>query len=312
MISIALAAYNGEKYIKEQIDSILNQTYQDFELIVCDDCSNDSTWAILKDCEQRDSRIHCYLNEENLGFNKNFEKAFKLCRGEYIAMSDQDDVWTEDHLEVLLENIGDNLICCGESMLFNENGEKMYKYSEIYDNISLADTAEKKVLRILYAGNIFAGACMLVKRTFLQRMLPIPAGKYAYDGWFVLCALCVYGQNSFLYLPAIVRYYRIHDSNVTGKHEKITVRYIFKNFSSIIRGRSFDRIYHCIELLKRYNDIGQGMKDILLSAEDYHRNSSNNFYRIKRLHFFIKNFPYIYLTRSKKMFFLRLIQYIFF
>lgn len=78
MISIAMATYNGEKYLREQIDSILNQTIQDFELIVCDDCSTDTTWNILLDYQSQDKRIKCYRNEENLGFKKNFEKAIKM------------------------------------------------------------------------------------------------------------------------------------------------------------------------------------------------------------------------------------------
>ena len=78
MISIALASYNGEKYIREQIDSILTQTIQDFELIVCDDCSTDDTLVILHEYEKKDSRIHVYENDRNLGFKKILRKLF-LC-----------------------------------------------------------------------------------------------------------------------------------------------------------------------------------------------------------------------------------------
>lgn len=108
MIGIAMTTYNGEKYLKEQIDSILNQTVSDFELIVCDDVSSDSTMDILNDYAEKDDRVHVFRNEENLGFLKNFEKAIRICldRGaEYVALSDQDDVWTENHLEVLLNTI---------------------------------------------------------------------------------------------------------------------------------------------------------------------------------------------------------------
>lgn len=108
MTGIAMTTYNGEKYLKEQIDSILNQTVSDFELIVCDDVSSDSTMDILNDYAEKDDRVHVFRNEENLGFLKNFEKAIRICldRGaEYVALSDQDDVWTENHLEVLLNTI---------------------------------------------------------------------------------------------------------------------------------------------------------------------------------------------------------------
>ena len=103
MIGIAMTSYNGEKYLKEQIDSILNQTVSDFELIVCDDVSSDSTMDILNGYAAKDSRVHVFRNEENLGFLKNFEKAIRICldRGaEYVALADQDDIWTENHLEV--------------------------------------------------------------------------------------------------------------------------------------------------------------------------------------------------------------------
>ena len=73
-----MATYNGEKYLREQIDSILSQTIRDFELIVCDDCSTDNTWDILQKYQSQDKRIKCYRNEENLGFKKNFEKAIKM------------------------------------------------------------------------------------------------------------------------------------------------------------------------------------------------------------------------------------------
>jgi glycosyltransferase involved in cell wall biosynthesis len=309
MISIAMAAYNGEKFIREQIDSILNQTYQDFELIICDDCSTDSTWGILQEYEQRDKRIHCFFNKKNLGFNKNFEKAIRLCKGEYIAISDQDDIWTKDHLAVLLESIEDNLICCGDSMLITANGETIYKFSEVVDNISLIDTAEKKMLRILYGGGPFSGACMLIKAEALQRILPIPDFVRFYDVWFALCT-CV--QDSFRYILTVVRYFRQHSLNMSGSHKKWSLKRSLNNFTLIKKHQTSNRIEYCTELLKRYKYMNQEMKDVLLSAEDYFRNKSNNFYRIKHLPFFVKNFPYIYLTRSKKIFFLRLIQYIFF
>ena len=105
MISIAMTTYNGEKYISAQIDSILSQTVSDFELVVCDDVSTDNTVDILKDYALKDCRLKLCCNGQNLGFKNNFAKAISLCKGEYIAFCDQDDVWTNDHLEVLLREI---------------------------------------------------------------------------------------------------------------------------------------------------------------------------------------------------------------
>ena len=107
MISIAMATYNGAEFVAEQIESILMQTYTDFELIISDDCSKDNTVEILNQFASKDKRIKVIVNEKNLGFKKNFEKIISLCKGDYIAFCDQDDIWTLDHLEILLNEIKD-------------------------------------------------------------------------------------------------------------------------------------------------------------------------------------------------------------
>jgi len=87
MISIVLSSYNGEKYIAEQLDSILNQTYKDYELIVVDDCSTDGTTKIVEEFEQRYTNIFLYKGKSNLGYVKNFERDVKLAKGDLIALS---------------------------------------------------------------------------------------------------------------------------------------------------------------------------------------------------------------------------------
>jgi glycosyltransferase involved in cell wall biosynthesis len=108
MISIAMCTYNGERFIKEQLDSILNQTYKNFELIITDDDSSDKTITIIKEYIKQDKRIKLYQNNSNLGFIKNFEKAISLCSGDYIVLADQDDIWKVNKLEIFLEQIKDN------------------------------------------------------------------------------------------------------------------------------------------------------------------------------------------------------------
>ena len=74
MISIAMATYNGAQFLREQIDSILNQSIQDFELVACDDCSSDGTFQIMEDYARKDSRVRIFKNEKNLGFKKNLKR----------------------------------------------------------------------------------------------------------------------------------------------------------------------------------------------------------------------------------------------
>ena len=97
-ISIAMATFNGEKYLREQLDSIYSQTLLPYEIVAADDCSTDRTTEILE--EYRIKKGLKYLvNEHNIGVVKNFEKAISLCQGDYVALSDQDDIWFPEKLE---------------------------------------------------------------------------------------------------------------------------------------------------------------------------------------------------------------------
>ena len=94
-VSIALATYNGEMFLREQLDSILNQSVRNFELVICDDCSKDSTWDILNEYAIADSRIRILRNDKNLGFLGNFEKAIQHTQEKFVALADQDDIWLQ-------------------------------------------------------------------------------------------------------------------------------------------------------------------------------------------------------------------------
>src|SRR5664280_13480 len=98
-ISIAMATYNGERFIREQLDSLARQTYLPCELIVSDDGSTDRTLEIVEDfAKSAPFSVRAYRNEQNLGYADNFLKAASLCDGEWIAFCDQDDVWFDNKL----------------------------------------------------------------------------------------------------------------------------------------------------------------------------------------------------------------------
>src|ERR1700742_3478188 len=99
LISVALCTYSGEKFLQEQMDSILAQTYKNLEIVIVDDCSTDRTIDIINSYAEKDKRIKLFQNDTNLGFNKNFEKALSLTTGEYISISDQDDTWLPQKLQ---------------------------------------------------------------------------------------------------------------------------------------------------------------------------------------------------------------------
>lgn len=122
LISIAIATYNGEKYLKEQLDSIYAQTYKNIEVVVTDDCSTDKTVEIL-DKYAKTHGLKYFVNEKNLGFVKNFEKAMTLCKGKFVALADQDDIWEKNKIQILYGHIGDSLLIHSDASLIDAEGE---------------------------------------------------------------------------------------------------------------------------------------------------------------------------------------------
>ena len=105
-IDVLLATYNGEKYLREQLDSILNQTYTNFNLIISDDCSTDGTVKILEEYEKKDSRITgVFVHQKNQGVVKNIEYLLSLVQSDYYMLADQDDVWLPEKIEMSLKKI---------------------------------------------------------------------------------------------------------------------------------------------------------------------------------------------------------------
>ena len=250
MISIAMATYNGEKYIQEQLDSILRQNITDWELIICDDCSKDATLCILQKYSSKDARIKIYKNEVNLGFSKNFEKAIKLCKGEYIALADQDDIWLPNHLEVLLNLTGSHDLAWSCALKMNANGVVTNDY--VWNPGSFMHFVSINLLYYyIVRGNSFAGNSMLIRKSFLDKKnaFPIPSGVY-HDEWlfFVSCFFNGMIWNN----QAIITYRRCHDSNVTGipLKSKNAFTYVLTHVKDA--RQRMRKAYRRLELLKEY------------------------------------------------------------
>lgn len=124
-VSVVMATYNGEKYLREQLDSIINQTYPIHEIIIQDDCSTDGTVAIIKEYIENYSFIKLYVNEHNLGFNQNFKTAVMRATGDFVALSDQDDVWFPEKIESQIKAIGNYDLCCSPHIVNDKEGNKL-------------------------------------------------------------------------------------------------------------------------------------------------------------------------------------------
>lgn len=218
-ISIAMTTYNGEKYLADQIDSILAQSYSDFELIICDDCSTDATCTILKAYASKDNRVKLHFNKTNLGFKKNFEQALNFCSGQFIALADQDDVWTKNHLEALLSCIGDHDIACSNSVLVDEKLNPLdTDMKTICHFTSIPEDKSKLFFYFLFGNNFVQGAACLMKRDFILKVMSIPEFVDFHDYWFGINAA---NGNGIAYLEASTLFYRQHGNNITNNTNSI-------------------------------------------------------------------------------------------
>lgn len=229
-IEILLATYNGEKYLNEQIDSIINQTYTNWKLLIRDDGSEDRTLEILKEYEKRDERISILRdNKGNLGFVKNFEELLKNSSEEFIMFSDQDDYWLENKIEKYI------------GVLENLDVEKLKKPLLIHSNSFVCD----KKLNILkknfvdskvalqYGGNryFFAyfvqGSTTLINRKLIDLGLPFLKSVTLHDRYFHL--LVEFFGNRIFIDESLIKY-RQHRNNEIGAKSSIIKKILFKRY----------------------------------------------------------------------------------
>ena len=204
-ISVCLCTYNGEKYLREQIDSILNQTYTNIELIICDDKSTDNTVNILEEYKKQPG-VFIYLNKNNLGYTSNFEKAISLATGDYIALADQDDIWLPQKLEILSEGIGNYLLIYSDSEYIDKTGKPLGKYL----SNNKAFVKGKFPLAFLF-DNCISGHTVMFKKEIVSKITPFPK-KFFHDWWLGFTASAM-GSITFVDQPLV--YYRFHENNVT-------------------------------------------------------------------------------------------------
>lgn len=161
LVSVVMATYNGADFLREQLDSIINQTYTNLEIIIQDDGSTDDTVAILREYKSRDQRITLFQNPANLGINKNFYDLINKASGDYIAISDQDDIWHIQKIEILLKNIGSHSLVYTDSLLIDEIGKNTG--STLLKKLKLKPKSGKILTSLLTHNTISGHACLFSK-----------------------------------------------------------------------------------------------------------------------------------------------------
>ncbi|MBF7731741.1 glycosyltransferase family 2 protein [Pseudomonas sp. N040] len=211
LVSIALATYNGEAFLEEQLASLHAQSYPNLEIVACDDCSRDGTVEILRKW-QASHGLHVHLNPQNLGFVRNFEQCLRMCRGEYILLADQDDVWEPHKVATLLEKIrsSEALLVYSDAQLIDEQGEPLP--CGLWETLERQPVAQN-ARTAFYLGNVVTGCTTIMRRELLEHTLPIPDGFTFHDWWLGYVA----AQHERLdFLPQRLTRYRQHDGNVAG------------------------------------------------------------------------------------------------
>lgn len=219
LVSIALCVYNGEKFLHEQLDSLVNQTYSNIEIIAVDDRSSDASMAIVREYAQKYPFIKVFENEQNLGYVKNFEKAINLCAGELIALSDQDDIWDLDKIRLQVEAIGDCMLVYHDSALIDEKGKDSKK--KMSDIVNLYSGDNPKVFLLF---NCISGHSCMIKKELLQWAMPFHK-DFFHDQWLAYVAANV-GKIAVIHRCLVQ--YRQHNSSSTdilNKRKKINKKY---------------------------------------------------------------------------------------
>lgn len=183
-ISVVMATYNGEKYIKEQLDTIRKQTRKIDELVICDDKSTDRTTQIISDYIQQyglGSEWKVYVNEKNLGYANNFHQAASTAQGEIIFFADQDDLWREDKIEVMMdimEKYPDCQVLSSDYEPYYDGREETNASKKALKKMPDNNELEKIILsaKSIYIGAI--GCCMCVRKEFYHKV-----NNYWFDNW---------------------------------------------------------------------------------------------------------------------------------
>lgn len=238
-VSVAMATYNGEKYIREQINSILENLNSNDELIISDDGSKDQTLNIIKQYQINDKRIKL-IKGPKLGVKQNFANAIQNTKGKYVFLADQDDIWMKDKVKIVIDTFKKNnstLVIHDAQVFDSENKKTLYESFFKYRN------SGPGIIKNIYK-NTYIGCCMAFDSKIKEKILPIPNDIEMHDQWIGIINDLYYNKATFIRDKLII--YRRHLDNVSSleKHNLVNmiknrIRLIFK----IIIGRKEKKFY---------------------------------------------------------------------
>lgn len=277
-VAVILSTYNGERFLKEQIESILNQTYTDLDLIVRDDGSKDSTISIIEEYISDNSNIKL-IKEENIGFINSFYRILEIAEGyEYYCFADQDDVWEKEKIEFLINEL-DKTDPYTPNLVFSDSDY----YNENMKLIKKGHTNRKSSFRNSLVECVSQGMTMMINKTARDIVIQKKSkNSIFHDQW---CYMICSGLGEVKYVPkALVRYRRLNN-NVTAEGRGIIT--IFKwRIEKLLIGSGLKKFKTQILDFKElfYNELDENKKRLLdLFTKKYNLiNAMKKFFYPKR------------------------------
>lgn len=272
MVSVLMTVRNGERFISESIDSVLGQTFDDFELIIIDDKSDDGTSDIISEFQKSDSRVICIRNDDNRGAYKSLNIGINASNGTYISILDSDDLMLKDRLERQVDFLENNpeygLVGCAIDVI-DEHGT--YQHTQYYP------TDHEGAKKALPRRNAFNHPSVMYRRNLAERIGGYDE-KYRNSMDYDLC-IKLSSVSKSCNLRDVLTKYRVHSSNASKKNIKIQSRAaVYVLLNAIKRGDH--SIYHIIYVTRFYFYIlcPTSIVDFWFRTREFKRKSSKSYY----------------------------------
>ena len=313
MISVAMASYNGEKYIEQQLDSIFNQSKKIDELIITDDCSTDNTVFVIEEYIKKHPNFKIYLikNKNNLGYKKNFYKALSYCKGDYIFLCDQDDIWLEEKVETMIGIMNDypqiKALASSFQFIDKDNNPKEVELIPTFSNNNLYRRIVKKddLVKVLFdemlIQNGFQGCALCITKEMNQIFLKCFTDELFHD-WLI--NLLASSRNGLYFYNHPLFLYRIHDNNTIGinKSENLSEKERLKKTNTLdVRIKFAKDSYINIDVLEKVD------QELIKNQNDYKEKRSFYYNHVQYLTYgnpikiLFQNFsPYYKNIKTKK------------
>ena len=245
-VSIVLPVYNGKDRILEAVNSIINQTYEDFELIIVDDCSNDGTDKVLKKIEETDKRVKVITNSKNLKLPSSLNVGFANAKGEFYTWTSDDNLFAPTAIKTMVEFL-----------------EKNKNYGMVYCNTILIDASGNEIRKnalpdaeeIIYKNTV--GACFLYRSSIAKKVGVYDKSLFLaedYDYW-----IRIYKESMIKHLEDYLYYYRIHEKSLSATRNrdvKLQTNRVWKKHFDFISEKSRNKreFCHFLDFYIEYSD----------------------------------------------------------